>query len=141
MQGGPQLSLGKVPKTPPNPMLPPPTSWGALPMREPHMTGLGNPGRCWWAQGNQVKGGVIRIPDGTGNDILATAATESGERGQRAEGGAGSGPRLGSPAGFSACMLPSCGGPVWTSQELWDTPRPPPGPYPGRGISGPRLQA
>lgn len=82
---------------------------------------------------------MIRIPDSTGDDVSAAAATESGEQGQRAEGGAGSRPRPGSPEGFSACMLPSCGGPAWTSQELWDTPRPPLGPSPGQGASGPRL--
>lgn len=65
---------------------------------------------------------MIRIPDSPGDDISAVAASESGEQGQRAEGGAGSRPRAGSPAGFSACMLPSCGGPARTSQELWGTP-------------------
>lgn len=45
-------------------------------------------------------------PDSTG-DI---SAAKLGDQGQRAEGGAGSQPRQGRPAGFSACMLPSCGG-------------------------------
>ena len=83
--------------------LPLPNLGNALPATELPMT-------CWWAQGNRVMGGRGQMGCGGLPDSLGdVSATEPRDQGQGAEGGAGSRPRQGSPAGFSARMLPSCG--------------------------------
>lgn len=63
------------------------------------------------------------VPPDSAGDI---SAAKLGDQGQRAEGGAGSQPRQGRPAGFSACMLPSCGDPVEKSGAVGH-PQAPPG--------------
>lgn len=126
---GPQLPC----PSPPPSVGPHPCRW--LPVRDPV------PERCWWAQGSQVTGEMqCEVPPDSTGDI---SAAKLGDQGQRAEGGAGSQPRQGRPAGFSACMLPSCGGLAEKSGAVGhpQAPPAPPGPCPGQGASGPRPQA
>lgn len=125
---GPQLSLWE----PLVPMPPAAYSGGVPSLWVDYRLEAWGPRDAGQPRGEPGEGGEMRcqgFPGSSWDGVSGAAATESGEQGQGAEGSAGSRPRADSPAGFSAGMLPSCGGPARNAREReappgpqWDPP-------------------
>ena len=104
----------------PNPHAPRCLLWGVPSLWVDYRLGAWGPRDAGGPRGEPGEGREMRyqgFPGSSWDGVSGAAAAESREQGQGAEGSAGSQPRADSPAGFSARMVPSSGGPARNARE------------------------